>query len=72
MSRDFWGIGKYTILDKKYYRPVITLYGQIREIKIGRKQFRTATEADDYAKRWRERVIRFRNFANRTKLEVKP
>jgi hypothetical protein len=70
MKRDLWDSMKCTVLDKKYYRPVIILYGSMREIGVGRKQFKTATAAQDYARRWRERVIRYRNFVNGIKSEV--
>jgi hypothetical protein len=61
---------KCTVRDEKYYRAVITLYGKTRRIGVSRKTFRTATQAENYADRWRARVVHFSELANQPKPEM--
>lgn len=71
MNRELCGhIRCIGYLTNKRYRAMITLYESGHRIRDSRRLFRTATGADDYAKRWRERVIRFCKFANQPKPEI--
>jgi len=44
---------------EKYYHPYLYRLGQRRYAGHGRTAFRTATAAQDYARRWAERADRF-------------
>jgi hypothetical protein len=66
----FWNHVDCSAFGKNYYLPAIILDGPTIQVKSSRRKFQTSWDADEYARRWYERVIRFREFVNRTKLEV--